>query len=515
MNTCKIQRMIRKMKVLLPLLLLLAFMFPKETYAWNTPYATLTICAYGDPGTDAILGERGHTWLVITNDSPKPIYFMGYEIAPGDSASVSIWPDTYKHTYGHGGVFINLERYGCDGEKCTSYSIPITQSDLEKIANATPAESYYHDGIKDGDLHDDLLHNCTSYSTQMWNMVADDDHQISDGYQGIDIPGTVENKIRRWDGSKIIIYKPTKPKYWRDVFYVDKNGEYTGYDKLLISDIGRDLKVGETFTLTAFFENDPKVPANFTWETSDPKVATVSGGTITAVGEGQCTIRATYAGLYFVTCAVKVTGPKKITLNKTSASIYIGNSVTLKAKKSKNLTGTVKWKSSNKSIATVSSSGKVTGKKAGTATITAYIGKVKATCKITVKKLFDLKDYVDKDYTKLVKKLPKEQYWDKYQDPAGTGNLYMFDSNNMSFFRYNIKTKKVSVVQNSDQKNIYLYGVKLGMTAAKAKSTLKSNKWAYKKKENGGGGYWMTFSKSTHTIRLLIVGGKVSSYQWY
>lgn len=47
--------------------------------------------------------------------------------------------------------------------------------------------------------------------------------------------------------------------------------------------------------------------------------------------------------------------------------------------------GKVKWLTSNKKVATVSANGIVKGVKAGTAKITAKVGKKKYTCKITVK----------------------------------------------------------------------------------------------------------------------------------
>lgn len=71
-----------------------------------------------------------------------------------------------------------------------------------------------------------------------------------------------------------------------------------------------------------------------------------------------------------------------VRLNKTSVSIVAGKSVKLKVR------GTgkkVKWSTSSKAIATVSSSGKVTGKKPGKATIRARIGKKTLKCKITVR----------------------------------------------------------------------------------------------------------------------------------
>lgn len=76
-----------------------------------------------------------------------------------------------------------------------------------------------------------------------------------------------------------------------------------------------------------------------------------------------------------------------IKISKTSASIYVGKSFTLSATPSpSNAKVTLTWTSSNTNVATVSS-GKVTGKKAGSATITvkdSISGKT-AKCSITVK----------------------------------------------------------------------------------------------------------------------------------
>ena len=74
---------------------------------------------------------------------------------------------------------------------------------------------------------------------------------------------------------------------------------------------------------------------------------------------------------------------KKVKLNKVKATIYVGKTVQLKVNNNKKK---VKWSSSNKKVATVSKRGKLTGKKAGKATITAQIGKKKYKCKIIVKK---------------------------------------------------------------------------------------------------------------------------------
>lgn len=77
-----------------------------------------------------------------------------------------------------------------------------------------------------------------------------------------------------------------------------------------------------------------------------------------------------------------------ITLDKEKATLYLSNgykTTTINVKK-ENTTQAVKFKSSKKSVATVSSSGKITAKKAGNTTITVTCGTLKKTCKITVKK---------------------------------------------------------------------------------------------------------------------------------
>ena len=90
-----------------------------------------------------------------------------------------------------------------------------------------------------------------------------------------------------------------------------------------------------------------------------------------------------------ISAAKKVT---KLTLNKKSATLYQGadkaySSIKLKATVKPKKSAKVKFTTSNKKIATVSSNGVVKAKKAGKVTITAKAGSKKAVCKITVKKV--------------------------------------------------------------------------------------------------------------------------------
>lgn len=81
----------------------------------------------------------------------------------------------------------------------------------------------------------------------------------------------------------------------------------------------------------------------------------------------------------FVNSHTKVEAAVK--LSKKTAVILKGKTVTLKVKGTKKK---AKWSTSNKSVATVNSKGKVSGKKAGIATITANIGGKKYSCKVTI-----------------------------------------------------------------------------------------------------------------------------------
>ena len=125
-----------------------------------------------------------------------------------------------------------------------------------------------------------------------------------------------------------------------------------------------------------------------TWKSSNAKIAKVSSsGKVTALKEGTATITGTSPGGQTATCKITVSNKKyeiavsgTLKLNATSATMGVGVSGTLKS----NISGTT-WKSSNAKIAKVSSSGKVTALKEGTATITGTSpGGQTATCKITV-----------------------------------------------------------------------------------------------------------------------------------
>ena len=90
--------------------------------------------------------------------------------------------------------------------------------------------------------------------------------------------------------------------------------------------------------------------------------------------------------LLLVVTLIPKTVSAAVKLNKTVISLTEGDTFALKVSGSKS---SVKWTTSKKSVATVSTKGVVTAKKAGSATITATVSKKKYTCKVTVIEKFN------------------------------------------------------------------------------------------------------------------------------
>ena len=152
------------------------------------------------------------------------------------------------------------------------------------------------------------------------------------------------------------------------------------------------IAVGKTAALKATVSPSNATNKNVTWKSSNTAVATVSSkGVVTGKKAGTATITVTTKdGSKKATCKVTVKVPVTgVKLNKTSQTVAVGKTAALKATISPSNASNkgVTWKSSNTAVATVSSKGVVTGKKAGTATITVTTkdGSKKATCKVTVR----------------------------------------------------------------------------------------------------------------------------------
>ena len=152
------------------------------------------------------------------------------------------------------------------------------------------------------------------------------------------------------------------------------------------------LKVGETGWLGVTYHPSNATDKVLYWKSSNEKVATVSEGTVKAIGEGTATLTATSRdGGKTATCKVTVDNGivelESISLKTTNLTMKQGEKAVIYATYNpSNVTDKVLyWSSSNTKVATVSE-GVVTAVGNGTATITAKSrdGGKTATCKVTV-----------------------------------------------------------------------------------------------------------------------------------
>lgn len=142
-------------------------------------------------------------------------------------------------------------------------------------------------------------------------------------------------------------------------------------------------KIGASEKLTAAVEPSAAADKSVTWSTSNSKVATVSNGTVKAAGNGTATITAKAANGLKAECKVTVSqASEKVaieisnqTVSGKTLSVKKGKTYTLKAEVSPSSTASankkIKWSTSNKKIATVTSAGKVKIVGKGTVKITA------------------------------------------------------------------------------------------------------------------------------------------------
>ncbi len=166
----------------------------------------------------------------------------------------------------------------------------------------------------------------------------------------------------------------------------DAIGSSTVNPVFSISNTQLNLEVGETATLSA-----TNADGNITWSVDNSAIAsldkttTVNNGnvTITALSAGSTTITATN-GNQSLTCNLTVSEQTmEISLDRSTASIEVGQTITLVATTTPN-NAQVTWLSSDEDVAIVSN-GVITGLSAGTTVITAKLSdSVKAQCTVTV-----------------------------------------------------------------------------------------------------------------------------------
>ena len=156
-----------------------------------------------------------------------------------------------------------------------------------------------------------------------------------------------------------------------------------------INGLSKTVKIKKGQQLTLQPVRYPSVSREaFSYKSSNKKVATVtSKGVVEAVGKGTAKITVKSGKASFtVTVKVPITRTKQITGIEKKLTLKKGETFTLKPIRTpSNSDQKIKYKSSRKTVVSVSSSGKLKAKKKGKAVITITSGTKSVKCKVTVK----------------------------------------------------------------------------------------------------------------------------------
>ena len=258
------------------------------------------------------------------------------------------------------------------------------------------------DGIPDNSELCTYLEMTSSYSGQYQGVTVSSDKVTYRFYLGED-NCTDFNVIRNKDVK--INLKVTEDRIfdesWRVSYGEDLPNIAYG---LTNSKSSVSLNVGGSTTLSATYyrtvdgvkDTETDVTSYAAWTSSNPSVATVSGGKITGVAAGTATITATYNG-YKATTTVTVNNVMgyDLVMSKSTLSIQAESTASLAVyyvtytngveTSRTDVTSSAKWKTSMSSIATVSG-GTVTGVSAGQAVVTATYQSYSKSCTVTVTK---------------------------------------------------------------------------------------------------------------------------------
>ena len=155
---------------------------------------------------------------------------------------------------------------------------------------------------------------------------------------------------------------------------------------IMVSPGSLSLAVGSSATLTATIYPSEASGLDIDWSSSDPSVATVNNGTVTAVKKGEATILATAGGKAGTCYVVVIHEVESVSIDNDYLTVEVGENLQLTATvipEDAKYNGIV-WSSDNESVATVDENGLVAGIATGTAVITATAGSKSASCSVTV-----------------------------------------------------------------------------------------------------------------------------------
>ena len=338
-----------------------------------------------------------YTWSVLFGDTTK------------DTTAVTV-KDLYFGVNGAKKYVTSLSKIPLNGTEKT-YAMYLKkvgmQPDAEIVAeNEKNITIYYaNSNFEDANIHYKTNNGTWTTAPGVQMCVTDEQQGYTWKYvvnlgtgSSLTVCFNEENDV--WDSNGGENYSITKAGC-----YGIKNGAVTELEEVEIIEeptieldkTSESMIVGSSTTITPTVTDG--AVEDIVWTTSNEDVAIVtSKGKIYAVGVGKATITASIGKVNAscevtvekgtVTPSIEIEKPKadSIKLNQETLKLYEGKTAALVATVAGESEDTIKWKSSDENVVIVSSNGKVIGVGEGSATVTASIDEVSASCVVTVKK---------------------------------------------------------------------------------------------------------------------------------
>ena len=285
-----------------------------------------------------------------------------------------------------------------------------------------------------------------------------------------------------------------------------------------------EMRVGGQEKLTVKV-NSSSSSKDVVWASNNTKVVTVdNGGNVKAVGAGSAFIIVALRGNYSVkdVCKVVVSGGSSSSSNSSSnSSSYVNvssvslnkSSLSLKKGESDSLSVTINpsnatnkklsWKSSNSSVVSVDSNGKIKANKAGSAIITVASvanSNAKSSCNVTVKEVTTTKKVVDNDLRKLGVHSPTKTL----VNVAGDGMSNVHVSQGFCVVHRNNELYLVAAMRNKSKKKVSIQIYKRKVNG-NSESFDRVRKF-YKTNGTLGAGNGLTYNSMTDMIYVAPSG---------
>lgn len=253
------------------------------------------------------------------------------------------------------------------------------------------------------------------YVTTVTNCTKEDDYLTFDlNYEGNNIDfvtivvyGDNNQVIYTYEGAPIEQVTVNTFGHQNVTCSISVNGQMTHFEQLFASEeiihiesvsldkSSLEMSIGDTYEFVSTILPQNATNKELIWSSSNSGVVSVDNGVITALSEGKATITVKSKDGYKSSSA-EITVVKKspvvhvtsVSLNETTLDLLTGDHSTLSATvlPSNASDKSVNWSSSNESVATVNSKGKITAISAGQAiiTVTTTDGGLTASCTVNI-----------------------------------------------------------------------------------------------------------------------------------